>query len=38
MKRNDTEQSGFITMIVVIVLILVAVITMAYMRVSAVNK
>jgi Tfp pilus assembly protein PilX len=36
--KQPSEQSGFITMIVIIVLILVAVIALAFMRVTAVKN
>lgn len=35
---SKNRQSGFITMIVIIVLVLVAVIGFAFMRVSAINR
>lgn len=36
--NHQKDQSGFITMIIVIIFILVAVIGLAFMRVSALNK
>ena len=38
MKSPKNSQDGFITMIVVIVLIIVAVMWLAFTRVSSVNK
>lgn len=35
---QNRKESGFVTMIIVLVLLIIAVIALAYLRVSAVNR